>query len=330
MSAQPVDTVPTLADYERSVRWARERAHAGDETLEICPHCLCEVDVDPQPHRPGCPGIGMPRATSVPVLANVEPAAAVSSPAVRPGSAFRDDGADALARMDAGERQEPVLEEREPQSGEVGVSFALPPASDNALLRADAVVEPGSQHGVVAEAASRSSSTRGWSRGKRWDEETVVAAIVRWHAEHGAPPTSAQWLNAADGYPSQSSVRKVFGSWAAGIEAAGFPRPTRGTRAPTAAQAAGRVSRESAVPVLALPAREPLAMPEQDSAPPEPADLPPLAKNDDPLSIAEMSTGELAACGQIMQTVGQQVADLTKPERLRVARSIAALLESAG
>ncbi len=72
---------PNLIDFRHSVVQANKRADAGDETLEICAYCMCEVDVHPQPHRPDCPGIGKSRASSGPVLAGLEVA---RSPRARP------------------------------------------------------------------------------------------------------------------------------------------------------------------------------------------------------------------------------------------------------
>lgn len=50
----------------------------------------------------------------------------------------------------------------------------------------------------------------------------IVAAFQRWHAEHGTPPTYDDWRLARDGFPGSSTVRAVFGSWAAGQAAAGI------------------------------------------------------------------------------------------------------------
>lgn len=76
-----------VLDFRHSVVQAHKRADAGDDSLEICPHCMCEVDVTPQPHRPGCAGIGQPRSTVL--------------------TGHPTYGLDALERMDAGEPQQP-------------------------------------------------------------------------------------------------------------------------------------------------------------------------------------------------------------------------------
>jgi hypothetical protein len=73
---------------------------------------------------------------------------------------------------------------------------------------------------------------------KKWTTESVVAAIHRFAAEHGRPPTASEWMVAdpARGYPPASSVHEANGNnpsapfryWADAIVAAGFPRPRPG------------------------------------------------------------------------------------------------------
>lgn len=55
-----------------------------------------------------------------------------------------------------------------------------------------------------------------------WDHNSILAAIRRWVAEHGEPPRSLQWMTSTDGNPSRVTVAHWFGSWNAGIAAAGF------------------------------------------------------------------------------------------------------------
>lgn len=75
---------------------------------------------------------------------------------------------------------------------------------------------------------------------RRWTRETVIDAIQRFAAVHGRPPVADEWIRAdpEHGYPPRSSVYmadghhygRPFESWAAAIEAAGFPRPTNRRR----------------------------------------------------------------------------------------------------
>ena len=63
---------------------------------------------------------------------------------------------------------------------------------------------------------------------RRWDEASVIAAI-RQHAElYGDPPVSTEWATARRPTfaPTAATVRQVFGSWNAAMQAAGYsPRP---------------------------------------------------------------------------------------------------------
>jgi hypothetical protein len=76
-----------------------------------------------------------------------------------------------------------------------------------------------------------------------WTPEKVVAAIREWADEYGAPPAIPDWSprhardlgdegravrfeRAAGRWPSFNTAIRVFGSWNAGIRAAGYePRP---------------------------------------------------------------------------------------------------------
>lgn len=62
-----------------------------------------------------------------------------------------------------------------------------------------------------------------------WTKETIVAAIYRWHVDHGVLPRAYQWGTPPEGFPSQSTVRRHFGSWNSGIVAAGY-EPTHSRR----------------------------------------------------------------------------------------------------
>ena len=64
----------------------------------------------------------------------------------------------------------------------------------------------------------------------RWTREKVIAAIKTWAKRHGAPPKLSDWqgIGRDAPHPSAPTVLRVFGSWNAGIEAAGFePRMRR-------------------------------------------------------------------------------------------------------
>lgn len=77
-----------------------------------------------------------------------------------------------------------------------------------------------------------------------WTADIVLERIREWAAIHGQPPAAYEWnpglarqrgclkeadaFEADDRWPFYSTVREKFGSWANGIEAAGFPRPRPG------------------------------------------------------------------------------------------------------
>jgi hypothetical protein len=216
---------PNLIDYRHSVVQAGKRADAGDETLEICPHCMCEVDVEPQPHEPGCSGIGAPHAASAgtssttsKVLARAEAARAEKRP-VKPNTTVRDRNVtdrdrEALARMDAGEPQEPEPDEKDATLGEEAAV-------------GDLAVSGSARHTREPERAAPSPSVRSL----KWTRERIIEAIQYWAAAHdGKPPTRRDWKAVSADRPSDYQVRRVFPSWADAIEAAGFDKPTRGTR----------------------------------------------------------------------------------------------------
>lgn len=64
----------------------------------------------------------------------------------------------------------------------------------------------------------------------RWPREATLRAIRRWAESRGAPPTSVQWRRANAEHPSEATVRRLFGSWNAAIETAGFPPRRSGMR----------------------------------------------------------------------------------------------------
>jgi Homing endonuclease associated repeat len=83
---------------------------------------------------------------------------------------------------------------------------------------ADRISEP--------ERAATSPSTRK----KQWTREAIIAAIQRWHTEHGEPPISTQWQKKQNGSPTVPTVVAMFETWNAAIIAAGFTPRTRGAQ----------------------------------------------------------------------------------------------------
>lgn len=84
-------------------------------------------------------------------------------------------------------------------------------------------------------------------RNTYWTQERIIEAIREWSDENGEPPTATQWNPAqarqqglnwmADRYqsgawPATSHVQHRFGSWNAGIRAAGFTPRKPGVHGP--------------------------------------------------------------------------------------------------
>lgn len=66
-----------------------------------------------------------------------------------------------------------------------------------------------------------------------WTKEKIIEAIQRFAEANGRRPVATEWLagnhgEKGDGYPYAATVLYHFGSWANGIEAAGFERPKKG------------------------------------------------------------------------------------------------------
>ena len=65
----------------------------------------------------------------------------------------------------------------------------------------------------------------------KWDREQVIDALQRMAGELGRAPTKEECDESPDGYPSASTVKRRFGSFTAGVRAAGLePIGPHGTR----------------------------------------------------------------------------------------------------
>jgi hypothetical protein len=88
---------------------------------------------------------------------------------------------------------------------------------------------------------------------RQWTKEAIIKAMLDWNLNHGEQPRSTQWQRATPGvHPATSTVGNVFGTWNAGIEAAGLT-PMKG--GPPAPPPAPTVHRE---PAPTLPSDSPL------------------------------------------------------------------------
>jgi Homing endonuclease associated repeat len=64
----------------------------------------------------------------------------------------------------------------------------------------------------------------GFDADQQWTKRRILEAMWDWKAEHGRPPTHDEWLRAdrMRRRPTSQRVKETFGSWNAGLEAAGF------------------------------------------------------------------------------------------------------------
>lgn len=84
----------------------------------------------------------------------------------------------------------------------------------------------GSWNMAIAAAgfAIRTIGQRTGRKNPTWDTERIIAALQAWAAEHGRSPAANDWKRAnANEHPAGSTVVKRFGSWNAGLMAAGLP-----------------------------------------------------------------------------------------------------------
>lgn len=64
---------------------------------------------------------------------------------------------------------------------------------------------------------------------RTWTDELVLDALQRWCRDHAGAPRAVDWRKAAPGRPQVKVVIEMFGSWNAGLAAAGLEvrRPGR-------------------------------------------------------------------------------------------------------
>lgn len=147
-----------------------------------------------------------------------------------------------------------------PDAQEPGVRAPspAPPSAEVAQLeehRPTLAGDAGSKPALRSEIESRPSASPGgsWSR-KRWSEEQAIAAIKAFARIHGRPPMERECHGESRKeyeLPAASTIARLFGTFADGIERAGFKRPTRGGQP-------GPVSRNGRVwPVNPYPAETP-------------------------------------------------------------------------
>lgn len=77
-----------------------------------------------------------------------------------------------------------------------------------------------------------SSCAAKWGKGgvqQAWPRDRIIAAAVRFFVANGRAPTTFDWTRSTEDYPDHNVVMREFGSWSAGIRAAGLtPKKTGG------------------------------------------------------------------------------------------------------
>jgi hypothetical protein len=217
---------PNWIDYRHSLVNVDRRALDEGEEFETCAYCGCELDVTPRPHAPTCPTViaaDAPGSAAAKIVAQRE---------ARRGEDGDEPDLDEPGEILAGDEDELEVGE-EPTLEEAAVAPAAGPDAARAASSSEPgpadgtpVVDPGGEPPIAPALAGGASTNR--SRWNAWTREDIIDAIHRWHAEHGKPPVANDWQRRIETYPTTTTVSKHFGSWASGIEAAGYPRPTRG------------------------------------------------------------------------------------------------------
>jgi hypothetical protein len=75
---------------------------------------------------------------------------------------------------------------------------------------------------AIAEARTAPKQSRWGDTRNDWTRESVVDALTAWNHEHGKPPTMREWVVGTPHHPGVSTVRRLFGNWRTGLEAAGL------------------------------------------------------------------------------------------------------------
>jgi hypothetical protein len=72
------------------------------------------------------------------------------------------------------------------------------------------------QAGLDAAVCSRTTTVREWTK------DEAIVAIFEWRYARGDLPKAHDWSLQTHDHPSQQQVRRLFGTWNAAIEAAGY------------------------------------------------------------------------------------------------------------
>lgn len=87
----------------------------------------------------------------------------------------------------------------------------------------------------------------------RWPKEQILQLMREWEAMYGRAPRARDWKDFSatrplPGYPSETTVRKKFGTWDAAVRAAGLNPAARSMRVDTIAHLAEQLISDGALP----------------------------------------------------------------------------------
>lgn len=234
-AARSADGSVTISEIER-----RQRAWADEQpTLTLCGFCGWRHEgsaVD------GRVAYGEHRAAAHPESLKGKRGSAkrrkdVEIEEARARLAERED-ADRLAKIEQGRRRaELTSEQRTRADALLTWSRSLPERGRPVLEEAVGVGDDPSASEIAATplaaserfTASSSTAKHTPKRSTAWTREEAIASVRARAAELGRPPSYKDCLG--DGrIPQWPTQKRLFGSFGAMVEAAGFPRPTRGTR----------------------------------------------------------------------------------------------------
>jgi hypothetical protein len=320
---------PNWISYRHSLVQVGKRRDSDDDSLEICAHCECEVDVVPAPHKPGCRGIGAPRAnpatvTSPPIVRKL----AAAKPAA--GPAARTEDHDLLDAIDAGDPLTPDDEdelELDEEAAGPNASSSSPELEEEEVAAVGDLTGSGSaEHSSEPERAVTASSRENpyglsrYGRGYKWTPEIALRACRDFCETVGRPPQQQDARDEPTGtLPSEGVAIKLFGSWDDMLRAADLTpvqarAPRNKTR--TASRAADKRPAAAAAPSEPEPRddheRDDRAV---DASPPAAVPAAPASRSDGANSpLADAPAGDIRPLVLAVITAARAFADTLERE----------------
>jgi hypothetical protein len=329
MSAAAIVFEPNWISYRHSLVQVDKRRDADDETLEICAYCECEVDVDPAPHKPGCRGIGAPRAN--PATSRRRRSCGSWPPRSLPQDRPPEpEDHDLLDAIDAGDPLTPDDEdelELDEEAAGPNASSSSPELEEEEVAAVGDLTGSGSaEHSSEPERAVTASSRENpyglsrYGRGYKWTPEIALRACRDFCETTGRPPQQQDARDEPTGtLPSEGVAIKLFGSWDDMLRAADLTpvqarAPRNKTR--TASRAADKRPAAAAAPSEPEPRddheRDDRAV---DASPPAAVPAAPASRSDGANSpLADAPAGDIRPLVLAVITAARAFADTLERE----------------